>query len=369
VRSAAIVVCVLAVCLSARITPADAQTADAGVQAAFAALQAGDADGAAAAFRRVLDREPRNPVALYGAGAAAYLQARPREALQLLGQALHEEPRLSEAAALLGEIAYREGDLDLAIRTYENALRAAPANAAMRERLAGWRSEAAVHQPMVAFKDDRFTILFSGPANERLAVRAAATLRDRFLRIGSALGAYPSSPINVILYTDQQFRDVTRAPEWVAAGYDGQIRIPVRGAAQNLSDFDRTLTHELVHAMLSRIAPRHLPIWLHEGLAMYFDGTGAAEAEQRLAAARVYVPLSSLEGSFTGLTAEQANLAYEVSALATAALVARIGIGNMLVLLQDIDNGQPVAQAVTRFDVDFAAFEAGLARRVGVTLR
>jgi tetratricopeptide (TPR) repeat protein len=345
---------------------AAAQSGDA-LETGFSALQRGDAGAAADIFGRAVAVEPANAAALYGAGAAALMQARLREARQFLERALAAEPRLTAASVLLGEVAYREGNLDEAIRLYDEALRAAPDSAAVRERLASWRSEAAVHQPMVAFKDDRFTILFEGPANQRLAARAAATLRDRFLRIGSALGAYPSRSINVILYTDQQFRDITRAPTWVAAGYDGQIRVPVRGAAQNLDDFDRTLTHELVHAMLASIAPG-LPIWLHEGLAMYFDGSSAT-AERRLAAARAYIPLGLLEGSFTGLSAAEADLAYETSAFATHALVARIGARNLIVLLQDVDAGQSVAQALTRFGVDFGAFEAGLIQKLGASAR
>lgn len=362
----------LAVCLLLlSAAPAPAQSLEGSLEAGFSALQAGESDDAAAAFRRALASEPRHPIALYGAGAAAYLQGRAREAMQWLEQALQEEPRLTEAAALLGEIAYREGNLDLAIRTYENALRqpSASASVAMRERLAMWRREAAVHQPMAAFKDDRFTILFEGPANQRLAARAAATLRDRFMWIGAALGTYPSDAINVVLYTDRQFRDITRAPEWAGAGYDGQIRIPVGGVGQNLTDFDRTLTHELVHAMIERIAPRYVPTWLNEGLAMYFDGTSARGAERRLAAAGAFVPLAALDGAFTGMSAAQADLAYEMSAFAAAALVERIGARNVLVLLQDLEHGQPVAQAIERFGLTLAGFEATLAQRLGAGAR
>src|SRR5438874_629409 len=135
------------------------------------------------------------------------------------------------------------------------------------------RGDADLHHGFEAYKDDRFSILFEGPVNHKLAARATTVLGAAFWRIGRTLGAYPSDSISVILYTDKQFRDVTGAPEWSGGGFDGQIRMPVGGAAQNLTEFDRVLTHELTHAMLKSLAPRNMPAWLNEGLAMYFDGS------------------------------------------------------------------------------------------------
>lgn len=349
--------------------PSYAQRADEALEAGFAALQKNDGDRAATAFRRALASEPENPAALYGAGAAAFLQGRNGDSISFLKRSLAIEPRLSAASALLGEIAYHQGDLSFAIKTYETALALAPGNVEMRQKLVTWRSEATVHDNLRALKDDRFTILFDGPANGVLAERATTVLRSAFWRIGQALGSYPTDAINVILYTDKQFHDITGAPEWAGAGFDGQIRMPVAGATQNLREFDRILTHELTHAMLASIAARNVPAWLNEGLAMYFEGNNAAASEKRLAAARAFVPLANLDGGFTGLNAQQADLAYEMSAFATNALITRIGASNLGFLLQDLDRGHTIDTALQRFGVTFADFEAQLAKRVGARVR
>jgi len=68
----------------ARSQPAPADAAQAG----FTALDHGDADTASTVFRRALSQHPRDPVLLYGAGIAAHLLGRERDALQLLQQAL-----------------------------------------------------------------------------------------------------------------------------------------------------------------------------------------------------------------------------------------------------------------------------------------
>jgi tetratricopeptide (TPR) repeat protein len=352
-------ICLIGAPARGQSAPADA------VKAGFAALEHGDADTASTIFRRALSQHPRDPVLLYGAGVAAHLLGRERDALQILQQALQFEPGLTHASALLGGIAYAEGDLELAIKTYESALVHAPANMAIREQLKVWRREAAVLERYDTLKDDRFTILFDGPAQEKIAARATSTLWTAFWRIAKTLGSSPTAPITVIFYTQQQFHDITGAPEWAGGGFDGQIRIPLRGAAQNLPEFDRILTHELTHAMLKSIAPRNVPAWLHEGLAMHFEGYDGARAERRLAAARVFVPLAALRATFSGLDLLQAAVAYEESAFAAHALLQRIGSPGLAALLQDLDAGQAIEQAVERFGFTFAAFEADLAGRTG----
>src|SRR5262249_31771729 len=153
-------------------------------------------------------------------------------------------------------------DLDLAIATYEAALKHAPGNMAMRNRLEMWRREAGVHSGLELLRDGRFSFMFQGPAEQKLAAHARTVLDASFATIGRSLGAYPPNSISVILYTDQQFRDITGAPEWSGGGFDGQIRLPVQGAAQNLALFDRMLTHELTHAMVHGLARRNVPAWL-----------------------------------------------------------------------------------------------------------
>jgi tetratricopeptide (TPR) repeat protein len=361
----AVLVALLTVGVAATVS---AQAATSGTaEQGFQALQTGDVDKAASIFRDALTRRPSDPMLLLGAGLAAHLQGQQPEAITLLNRALQIEPRLTQAAVILGELSYRQGDLDVAIKTYDRALPDAPPSVAdaIRQRLDAWRKEASLPQSHEAIKADRFTISFDGPVQHKLAARAAAVLEAAFWRIGKRLGAYPPAPINVVLYSGRQFHDVTGAPEWAGGGFDGQIRLPVRGAAENLGEFDRVLMHELTHAMLKTIATRNLPAWLNEGLAMYFEGRDGALSERRLAAARLFVPLAVLQASFSRLNAAQALVAYEESAFATRALLDRIGPSGLHQLLQDLSTGLTMEQAIERFGVTFAAFESDLERRVG----
>ena len=356
-----------AVCLAAGLlSTARAQSADPVAERGFAALQRGEADAAAVVFRTALAERPHDPVLLYGAGLAAHLQGRDDDAAGLLKQAVQIEPRLVPATLVLGDIAYQRGDLDVAIKSYEQVLAAAPSNVAVRARLEAWRAEARVEGRFEAYKDDRFTIMFDGPAQQQLAAHATATMGGAFFRIAKTLGFTPSAPIRVVFYTERQFQDITGAPEWAGGGFDGQIRMPLGGASQNLPEFDRVLTHELTHAMVHSIAPRNVPAWLHEGLAMHFEPHDAAAARRLLADAHVFVPLNALQLGFSRLTALQAAVAYEESAFAAGVLLERIGPQGLAALLQDLNAGQTVEQAIERFGITFPAFESDLSRRVGV---
>jgi len=363
-HSLATVLCLLVLCtISVPAQTTVAQLAEAGWQA----IDKGDADRAATSFRQALTLRPGDAVLNLGAGVAAHLQGRDADASVYLRKAVQYDPALTPASSLLGELAYREGNLDLAIKTYEAALVHSPRNDTLKDRLEAWKREASSYRSYETLKDDRFSVMFDGPVEQRLAVRATSVLANAFWRVGKLIGAYPGAPINVILYTEQQFRDVTGAPEWAGGRFDGQIRLPVRGALQNLPEFDRVLTHELTHAMVGSVASRNVPAWLHEGLAMYFEGYDAQALERGLTSARVFVPLAALQDTFGRLNEAQATVAYAQSFFATNVLLDRIGQPGLAQLLQDLDAGQTMSEAVQRFGFTMDDFVAKLARRIGAS--
>jgi tetratricopeptide (TPR) repeat protein len=286
-------------------------------------IQSGDAALAAKVFSEALDAQPDHPVLLFGAAAAAHLQGRSKEVTARLRRALELAPDLTPASMLLGQVEYSNGDVSQAISTYEKALTHAPNDPALTSRLNAWRADADANRGFTERRVDRFRVMFQGHADKALAARATDLLESAFWRIGKALGAYPSDPVVVMLYTEKQFRDVTLAPEWSGGVYDGRIRVPAAGAAQSPQLFERVLVHELTHAMLASLVPRGIPAWLHEGLAQYFEGDDPAVARRRLKAVGVVIPLRHLEAGFSRLTAQQAIVAYDQSLVVVDTLLRR----------------------------------------------
>jgi hypothetical protein len=226
---------------------------------------------------------------------------------------------------LLGELVYTGGNIADAITIYEKALVHAPNDPHLTSKLTAWRADAEISRGFTERRYDRFRVSFQGRADEALAAQAIKIIDAAFWRIGKALGAYPSEPIVVLMYTEQQFRDVTLAPKWAGGLYDGRIRVPAAGAAQSPQLFERVLVHELAHAMIATVAPRGVPTWLHEGLAQYFEGDDVVEARGRVRKLGV-IPLRLLEGDFTNLNPGQARLAYAESLLVVDSLFRRPGM-------------------------------------------
>lgn len=315
---------------------------------AWDTLNAGRIREAAAAFDEALRKNPADPALLLGAGLAAHQLGQFDSARRFLVDALRNDPTLTPASLLLGDVLYATGDLASAISTYEAALAYAPDQKVLRTRLDAWRKELALHDRFAQKLADHFTVLFEGPAEEGLARKAAEILEGAYWRIGSTLNTYPADVITVVLYTREQFRDITQSPEWAGGAFDGRIRVPVQGALSNLGEFERVLTHEFVHALVRTIVPRGAPQWLNEGLAMNFDGTDMNAMRTRLDAAQPAPALTTLERSFAGLDRAAASAAYARSAIAVRQLLDESGPIALMSLLADLSRGMPLPQAFER---------------------
>ena len=311
------------------------------------AIEAGRLQDAAAAFEEAIKQAPSAP-ALLGAALTAHLQARYEQARQHLVAALALDPGFTPASVLLGEVLYRLQDIHGAIAAYEQALIRAPGHAQILKKLEAWRREAELHDRFGQRLGDHFTVLFEGPAEAALAERAVAILEAAYWRVGTTLYAFPPDVITVVLYTREQFRDITESPEWAGGVYDGRIRIPVQGALQNLAEFERVLTHEFTHALVRSLAPRGVPTWLHEGLAVFFEGSDLAAKERLLRSADAAPSLKDLEGSFAGLSPRNARLAYALSAVAVRILMDEAGAQALVNLLTDVGGGASFASAFER---------------------
>jgi tetratricopeptide repeat protein len=326
------------------------------------AIREGRNADAAALFEEALRAEPRDASLYLGAGLAAQLLGDLRKARDSFEQALRLAPNLTTASLLLGDLLYRQSDVQGAIDVYEVAIRYAPADKALAGRLARLREEPSPQNGFFQSQGAHFTVLFEGPADEELARRAVDVLESAYWRVGTALYTFPDHVITVVLYTDQQFRDTTRSPGWAAAAYDGRIRVPMRGALQQApGELERVLTHELTHAMIRAIAPRGVPTWLNEGLAVMFEPDGSQWADATLAASGRRIPLGQLEGDFERFSGDQARIAYAESGAAARRLFDEAGGVEVVALLQDIARGVPLDHAFEqRMLMSYSAFAATL---------
>jgi tetratricopeptide (TPR) repeat protein len=353
---------VVLLCLAAPVLTAQRDSSAQLSRAGWDALNAGRLAEAAAAFDAGLKLSPQQPSVLLGAGIAAHLRGREDEARRLLVDALKLQPSLTEASLVLGAVLYKSEDIDGAIDTYQQALIHAPDNPRLLQQLEAWRKEAMLHSSFGHKLGNHFTVLFEGPAEAQLAERAVAILEAAYLRIGAALYTYPTDVITVVLYTREQFHDITQSPEWAGGAYDGRIRVPVQGALADPAELQRVLTHEFTHALVHSIAGSGVPFWLDEGLAVRFEGSDPERRRAEVRSAVTLLPLRRLEGSFATLSPKEAALAYAQSAVAVEAMFEQAGAPAVVSLLAAVGSGMPFPEA---FERNMLSSYAEFHRRLG----
>ena len=358
---AALVVVVLPVALLAQRPPRDVETLANEGAAALEEKRFGDA---LEAFTAAAKLAPRDAGLAFGVGIAAFMLGQNGEADAWFTRSLKLDPGFVGSSLWLGELQYREGRIKEAIATYEAALTQSPNARQLEDRLAEWRKETQLQDRFYESRGAHFSVLFEGPADEALARRVVERLEAAYWRVGSALTAYPPKPITVVLYTTEQFRDVTRLPDWTAAAYDGRIRMPVRGALEQSERLDRVLSHEFVHAVVAMLGGRTVPVWLNEGLATVFEPGGVESAEQLLARTSARPSLQELHDSFFGLSGADAAVAYALSARAVQRMIDLRGASAVVQLLQDLARGGQFAAAFQqRLAMRYEDFQAMVARQ------
>jgi tetratricopeptide (TPR) repeat protein len=345
---------------------AQSRTKDAGtlMESGLKALNAGQFGDALDAFTEASSILPQNAAVRFGAGLAAFMLGRDRDAQEAFERALALEPRYAAASEWLGELHHRAGRIKEAIDTYEEALKRSPGLQKLQSRLDEWRTESRLHERFYQSRGAHFSVLFEGPADELLARRIVERLEAAYWRIGQVLGAYPTQPINVVLYTKQQFRDITRMPAWSAGAYDGRIHVPIRGALDHSEELDRVLGHEFVHAVVAMLGGRNVPVWLNEGLATFLEPGGREEAEEELASGGPRPALRQLHGSFTQFSGDQARFAYAVSTYAVQRMTELRSAAAVVMLLQDLARGASFATAFHQhIGISYDDFQVMIARQ------
>src|SRR5258708_3200511 len=173
-----------------------------------------------------------------------------KQALDYLERAKRLVPENPDVAKLAGWAYYGMNKLDQAVAEWKHAMalhpdkefQAAP-GAALRDK----KEEESYKKN----ESSHFKLKYNGAAEPALARDVLRTLEAHFSAIESELNYMPPESIGVVLYTDEAFRDITRAPSWAGALNDGRIRVPVQGLTAVDQDLSRSLQHEPAHSVIT----------------------------------------------------------------------------------------------------------------------
>ncbi|HVH72203.1 MAG TPA: hypothetical protein VNB49_13975, partial [Candidatus Dormibacteraeota bacterium] len=240
-------------------------------------LSKGDVEHALSDERTAVTFAPDEPALLMNV-AYIYLRRNEfRQALDYLERAKRLAPENPDVSKLTGWAYYGLNQLDQAVAEWKHALALHP-DKELRTALEAALRDKKEEESYKENESSHFKLKYNGAAEPALARDVLRTLEMHFSAIESELNYTPPESIGVVLYTEQAFMDITRAPSWAGALYDGRIRVPVQGLTSVDAELSRSLKHELTHSFIAQKTRSacmglaasceiHAPTWIQEGLA------------------------------------------------------------------------------------------------------
>jgi len=322
-------------------------------------LAHGDMQHALTDARTALTYAPEEPVLLMNVAFLLLRRSEFKESLEYLERARRFAPKNADVPKLAGWAYYGLNKLDQAVAEWKRALALRPDNevqVALDRALADKQEEESYKEN----ESSHFKLRYSGAAAPPLARDVLRTLERHFSAIESELNFTPPESIGVILYTQDAFSDITKAPAWAGAVNDGRIRVPVQGLESVDAELSRVLKHELTHSFIAQKTRSacmglaascaiHAPTWIQEGLAQWMEGKRSGEDAAVLL--QVYgagqaIPLGGLEGSWMNMSGDTARYAYGWALANIEYIVQADGMGDIERILDRIGAGMAAEAAL-----------------------
>src|ERR1700683_1949228 len=277
----------------------------------------------------------QNPTILNYYAAVLVRTGKATEALPYAERAVRSAPDSPDALAVLGYAQFAADRDQDAIRTWKHSLELRP-DATVQQYLERAERDATAQANYSERESGHFTLHYEGSqTSEALRGQLLATLESAYDDLTRQFNITPRS-IAVVIYTDQSFFDVTRAPSWTGAINDGKLRIPIRGLDSVTPELARVLKHELAHSFINQLSAGRCPQWLNEGIAQAVEPkmlTGGSRLAE-LYHAQHEIPLNVLEAGFMRFSPLEAAVAYEESLAAAQYMIDTYGMGDVQRVLE-----------------------------------
>ncbi|HEU0007206.1 MAG TPA: peptidase MA family metallohydrolase [Terriglobia bacterium] len=324
----------------------------------------GDLSAAKGSLEEALMLDRKDMATLANLAIVNYRTGNYRASEDLLLTCLGMDKRDQGVHLLLGEAYYAQEKVAQAINQWTEGLQLGP-NPEISARLDKARKESGVHSELGVLQSAHFILRYDRKVSDyQLGQQILVTLEGLYRQLSVDLTSVPPATIAVILYPDQAYFDITRAPSWSGALFDGKIRVPTQGLSSVSPQLSAVLVHELTHAFIRSLPGRGCPSWFNEGVAQFQEGKSASNHRKWLEALSKkdqLIPLMGLKGSFVGLPADAASLAYNEGLAAVEFLVTSAGktsIRRILDLMGQNYNFESAFQnvmhkSVEQFDIEW----------------
>ena len=190
--------------------------------------------------------------------------------LQLhLAGSLFEQERYEDCIAFVDSLGYTTGDFDFLKKKSRQLLR----------EIAELGIERSMH----------FRMEFEGNLSKVDVMEALAVLEVAYDSLCHLFDFWPENKMSLVLHKSSEYQGMGPRPEWVAAVFDGKLRVPVE-MMQYREVYRPVLFHELTHSFVRAMTRVNVPLWVNEGIAQVVDGSrtgnprpeGAAPSKEAL---------------------------------------------------------------------------------------
>ena len=289
---------------------------------------------------------------------------RTAEAEEFAAKALRENAKSAGAHAFDGRLKFYQGRYQDALTAFDKAL----AIDSKDERHQGYKLLAQftvdVVKNLKRFESAHFVLHLDDKRDGILAAYALDTLEKSYAAIGAELGYYPKDKVRVEIAPDASsfnaistlsLRDIEETGAVGICKFNKLMIISPRALSLGYRWVD-SLSHEYVHYAIVGLTNNKAPIWLHEGMARFFEtrwrkpAPAKDAAEDYLTPANQTLLVQALEkNQFVGFqkmepsliyleTPEQVQLAYAEAASAVdfiSSSKGRNGVRELLAALTD----------------------------------
>jgi hypothetical protein len=318
-------------------------------------------------FESGLRFDSQNPTILNYYAALLVRTGNAAEALPYAERAVQAAPDSPDALTVLGYVQFAADRTPEAVRSWKHALALRP-DATVQKYLEKAQRDATAEADYTQRESSHFILKYEGKqTSEALRGQIVATLESEYDDLVRELGIAPRNSIPVVLYTEQAFFDVTKAPSWSGAVFDGKLRIPINGLTTVPPELARVLKHELAHSFISQLAAGRCPQWLNEGIAQAVEPKQLSHGRllAQLFSTQREIPLNALEGSFMQFSSVQATVAYEESLAAVQYISDTYGMSDLQRILERLGQGSSTEAALrATIHSDYGQLEADVGKNL-----
>lgn len=316
-----------------------------------------DLGGAARMLEKAININPKNADAFIHLGWC-YLQLdQVSDAIFRLEEATELAPDNVTALELLGDAYYKDNDLPSAVSLWQWVIDLAPGDERVLGKLEKANREFSVEEKFRRHSSRNFEMSYPPDTSGRDMSRVLTILEGAYRSVGLKFKrTFPPGPIQVIIYSAEDFLNATQLGEHIGGVYDGKIRVPIKdksGALLKDDELKRRLVHEYVHVVVRHIAGDKAPWWLNEGLAQMISEDFSPRDKRMLRDAFDAQKLFSLEEisgtQLDGLEPHQIALAYCQAHFTVQHMRDRFGQNRLVDFLIDLGGGGELQDELWRY--------------------